>query len=189
MGVAIGGSFVWGALYTPASPLISDHAPTVQSQSESLGQRSLSPTKGTGNDEAFEIPYIGIKTGEALLALFTLLLWWSTRDLVLESRKTAERQLRAYISVEIGQFTLQNKVLRFEFRPVIVNNGETPASNVMIGSKLALVPPIIPPNFDYSVPKPDLAFASAVSWYEAAHSNHPSVDLPQPMQLGDILRR
>jgi hypothetical protein len=163
-----------------SSPPVPSQAPKVQPQSEACNGIDIDhPSANTPasviehcreqnaqprKDEAFEmIPYVGIRPGEGLLVLFTLLLWWSTRDLVVESRKTAERQLRAYISVEIGQHTLQNKALRFEFRPVVVNNGDTPASNVTIASNLGLVPPIIPPNFDYSAPKPDPATASVAT--------------------------
>jgi hypothetical protein len=45
-----------------------------------------------------ERTFIGIKPGEALLALFSVLLWLATRDLVATSKDAAQRQLRAYVS-------------------------------------------------------------------------------------------
>ncbi len=80
-----------------------EQTPHVQSQSEP-GNSSEQQSKGADatiiekgrkqqdnhrSDEAFEIPYIGIRTGEGLLVLFTLLLWWSTRALV----KNLEKRL------------------------------------------------------------------------------------------------
>lgn len=76
--------------------------------------------------------------------------------------------MRAYISVEPGQNTLQNRLLRFEFRPIVVNNGITPASNVRIASNLGLVSPVIPPNFNFSLAKPDENASVATI---AAHKN------------------
>jgi hypothetical protein len=139
-------------LFLPHPPLA--HAPNANTCGEACNSTGGVHSSDGRPDESFEIPYIGIKIGEALLALFTLLLWWSTRDLVKESRRTAERQLRAYLSVETGTVTFQRKALRFEFRPVVFNNGDTPASDVMIVSSLGLVHPQIPPNFDYTLPMP-----------------------------------
>jgi hypothetical protein len=96
-----------------------------------------------------------------VLAISTIGLWLATNKLweagerqLRHLSETAAMELRAYISVEFGQNTLQNKATRFEFRPVVVNNGSTPASDVRIASNLGLVPPAIPPNFDYEIPKP-----------------------------------
>ena len=45
-----------------------------------------------------------------LLAIATALLWWSTRELVTETRDTAQRQLRAYI----GPFSMEMTINPYE---------------------------------------------------------------------------
>ncbi len=91
-----------------------------------------------------------------VLAISTIGLWLATNRLWqagetqrLLAENTAERELRAYISVETGVYFRQDKSTRFEFQPVIVNNGATPAKNVRIQTNLGLVPVGIPENFDY----------------------------------------
>jgi hypothetical protein len=96
-----------------------------------------------------------------VLAVSTIGLWLATNKLweagerqLKHLGETAAMELRAYVSVENGANTLQFKATRFEFRPVVVNNGTTPAGNVTIASNLGLVSPIIPTNFDYELSKP-----------------------------------
>ncbi|MER8708005.1 hypothetical protein NKH49_20950 [Mesorhizobium sp. M1088] len=100
-----------------------------------------------------------LKITDTLLVLFTLLLsfatgalWWSTRKLVQGADRTAERQLRAYISVDNGPIAFrQAKRALFEFRLHITNNGLTPANNVRIISNVAITNSNIPIGFDYSL--------------------------------------
>jgi hypothetical protein len=94
-----------------------------------------------------------------VLAVSTIGLWLATNKLwragevqKLLAEDTAERQLRAYVSVESGLVIKQKGNLRFEFRPVIVNNGNTPAKDVRIVSNMGIVPPAVPDSFDYSLP-------------------------------------
>lgn len=64
------------------------------------------------------------------------------------------QQMRAYIAVEIGTATYQDKNLRFAANPVLVNSGYTPARNVSYSAKAAIlsienIPPqdlVIPEN-------------------------------------------
>jgi hypothetical protein len=94
-----------------------------------------------GNNEASEFWTIlgrRLKITDTLLVAFTFTLWWATRDLVVGSERTAKRQLRAYISVEMGTNFRQNRRVRFEFRPIVNNNGQTPANEVKILSKIQL---------------------------------------------------
>jgi hypothetical protein len=60
--------------------------------------------------------------------------------------RNGRRQLRAYLPVEPGTTFRQSKKHRakFEFRPTVVNNGQTPASNVKILSKVDFGSPSIP---------------------------------------------
>jgi hypothetical protein len=85
-----------------------------------------------------------------LMANFLLVL--AVLSQVGEARKSSERQLRAYISVEPGITLRQNQKLhtRFEFRPNIINNGRTPAGNVRVLSRTEFGTGMLPSNFDYT---------------------------------------
>lgn len=98
-----------------------------------------------------EITFLGLKLSEMLLVFVTGLLWISTRDLVVANETTAKRQLRAYLSVEAGIYFRQNKRLRFEFRPNLINTGQTPAKRVRIVSNMNLASPQIPSNFIFTL--------------------------------------
>jgi hypothetical protein len=59
--------------------------------------------------------------GEAITAFFTLVLgistvalWWSTRDLVQGANKTAERELRAYVYLDVT-------IKRYPLPPAVAN--------------------------------------------------------------------
>jgi hypothetical protein len=113
---------------------------------ENQGQR--------GSEGAAEVSIFGIKPGEWLLSIVTLMLWGATVGLVRGADKTASAQLRAYISVETGANIRQSRRrrLQFEFRPVLRNNGLTPARNVRIISLIDVVPPVVPLGFNYAIP-------------------------------------
>jgi hypothetical protein len=73
------------------------------------------------------------------------------------AERTAQRQLRAYITVEIGSGCNQGgkRKLFFEFRPVIKNVGQTPAYDVEVISKVSVMPLPIPADYNFSlVPSP-----------------------------------
>jgi hypothetical protein len=55
-------------------------------------------------------------------------------------------QMRAYLSVEVGEATYQerDKAYRFEARPFIVNSGNTPAHKVRFWAKAAILPVPLP---------------------------------------------
>jgi hypothetical protein len=79
-----------------------------------------------------------------LLALTTGLLWWSTRDLVLDARDTAQRQLRAYIGpfgMELTVYPFESGgsafIAHIEFR----NFGKTPAYDLAVSSNAKIDDP------------------------------------------------
>jgi hypothetical protein len=80
-----------------------------------------------GGEHAAEVTILGVKPGEWMLSIVTLMLWGATLGLVRGADKNAERQLRAYVS------TVQGRVTRFTLdEPVqilvtIKNSGQTPA--------------------------------------------------------------
>lgn len=124
-----------------------EHSPAPQENK--AGQ----PQRQNGSEHASETTILSIKPGEWLIGIITWMLWYATFKLVRGADRTAERQLRAYISVETGANLRQSRRRKtiFEFRPVVRNNGTTPANNVRIVSRVGLVPPDIPANFDYTL--------------------------------------
>jgi hypothetical protein len=128
-----------------------DHAPGELSSAPMGADRKQQAEHRREN--APEITFLGIKPGEWLLAIVTWMLWLATARLVNDGKRTAERQLRAYVSVESGGMLRQSqkKRMRFEFRPNVINNGQTPANDVRIVSFLRIGAPAIPDNFDYNL--------------------------------------
>jgi hypothetical protein len=66
------------------------------------------------------------------------------------SRDTAKRQLRAYLSVVIGEAIYQEKrkapldALKFEARPLLLNTGQTPAHKISFKARAAIFPVPLP---------------------------------------------
>jgi hypothetical protein len=92
----------------------------------------------------------------ALLFFATLALWLSTRNLVRGADKTAERQLRAYLSIE--PVSLRDFVAGR--RPMVVfivkNIGQTPAHRVRIIGDMDIFPhPLINNQPDLVIPDPN----------------------------------
>ena len=69
-------------------------------------------------------------------------------------RENAARQLRAYISILPGAVIEQdrNTDIKYEIQPVVRNGGFTPASNVIIYSKVDILPDPLPVNFNFVLP-------------------------------------
>lgn len=143
--------------------------PEHSQQSANHNEHEYCPTFFAGSLIVFERGFEWIKhddNDKAVVAGFTIVLAISTIGLWIVTHSlwragetqrnlaedTAERQLRAYVSVEAGQNGRQRKGYKFDFRPVLINNGLTPAADVQIISNVGVVPPLIPSNFDYSLP-------------------------------------
>jgi len=62
----------------------------------------------------------------ALLFLATAALWWSTRRLVKSAKRSAERQLRAYVTLEGGHIQIINNGAAVEVGVTFKNSGQTP---------------------------------------------------------------
>jgi hypothetical protein len=117
------------------------------------------------NEDHVHGEILGVKYGEWLLFAATLGLWFATWQLVKGTDRTAERQLRAYVSVEPGdgfRQSIKRKSL-FEFRPIIVNNGSTPAKDVTVNSNVGITAPNIPANFDYGLARRPNPLASVTT--------------------------
>ena len=86
-----------------------------------------------------------------LLVFATVYLVRATNRLWVGAEESAQRQLRAYISVLTGAGWRQGQTrgLRFEFRPVIKNVGQTPAYDVVIARNIKFVAQTDIESFDY----------------------------------------
>jgi hypothetical protein len=77
----------------------------------------------------------------------------ATLDVVKVMEQTAQRQLRAYVSVVLDQLVPQNRVTdyRFEIRMKVRNTGQTPAHAVNIRGRLGIFPYPLPDNVDLAI--------------------------------------
>jgi hypothetical protein len=71
-----------------------------------------------------------------------------------ESRRSSERQLRAYLSVVVGAGIYQERLkgLRFEARPIILNNGATPAYKVRFSAVARIIPDKLAATYEFKMP-------------------------------------
>ena len=117
-----------------------------------------------GGDETSEFWTVNgrrLKVTDSLLVVFTfllfvatVLLWWSTNRLVRGAEDTAERQLRAYVTVksirEEPQLSVKDGlVLTWQFQVIWQNTGQTPANEFMNAIAAQYFKPKIPENFDF----------------------------------------
>lgn len=102
----------------------SEHSPALRASPSDEQEREHS------GEHASEVTILGIKPGEWLLSIVTLMLWGATVRMVRSADRTAERQLRAYI--DIRQSVVENFVPGEEPLTTITfrNVGQTPALNV-----------------------------------------------------------
>jgi hypothetical protein len=87
-----------------------------------------------------------------VLAVATIILAGFTIDLAFTSRKTAKRQLRAYVAargISVYGFGPDLPV-RIGFR--MINHGQTPAYDVSHASAIEILPHPLPPNFQLPTP-------------------------------------
>jgi hypothetical protein len=83
----------------------------------------------------------------AILAIIT----WRIVSLGKDQSETTRKQLRAYLSIVIGQATYQDDArnIRFEAKPLLINNGETPAYNVRVRIKADILTDSVSKNFTF----------------------------------------
>jgi hypothetical protein len=77
------------------------------------------------------------------------------REILSRQKTISELQLRAYLSVVIGGGVYQerDKNLRFEARPILLNNGNTPAQKISHKIRAAILP--VPLPADYVLDRPE----------------------------------
>jgi hypothetical protein len=92
--------------------------------------------------------------GHNLLELGTIALASFVLIQIIDNRKSDERQLRAYISIKKGNEFRQGGVkgLKFEFRPIIFNSGQTPAYDMYAVSFIKFMSLQEATTYDFNVP-------------------------------------
>ena len=94
----------------------------------------------------------GVATFAVLLTLF-FIAWQAIlmRHSVSAADEASKRELRAYLAVVIGSALYQQKRsankggdLKFECRPILINNGRTPARKIIFKSRAAILPIPLP---------------------------------------------
>jgi hypothetical protein len=142
------------------------------------------PNNGGGTE--FWPPFFGyrLKVTDTLVALFTfglfvatLFLFRATQKLVVGAQETAQRQLRAYVSVkEIVMDALRNPphyglqgevqpgaIHSFRFSVIVENTGQTPTRHSLININWQVRPDVLPATFDYPDGEPEIAVIGARS--------------------------
>jgi hypothetical protein len=103
----------------------------------------------------FQLIHISNKYNGLITAIATVLLAVITCGLVLLGRdqsRTSRAELRAYLSVTIGAAIFQDDRLRFEGKPTVVNNGQTPAYNVRYSIRSEILTESIAANYIFTAP-------------------------------------
>jgi hypothetical protein len=106
----------------------------------------------------------------ALLVLVTALLWWSTRDLVLEGRETAQRQLRAYVAILGGGMMPNQDGSAIHVWVDLENSGQTPGYAFSTWIKARVDLPNAQP-FNDEMPVTDREGVSIIGSKAKAHLN------------------
>jgi hypothetical protein len=93
-----------------------------------------------------------------ITALATILLAVITLGLILggiDQQRTTRAQSRAYLMSVVGSQFRQGGVrgLKFEFRPVVLNTGQTPAYDVQVASKILFLSSDEAAAFDFRLPR------------------------------------
>jgi hypothetical protein len=84
----------------------------------------------------------------ALLALATLLLWWSTERLVAGAEDSSVRQLRAYVEASPSFVEGLRNNASVEVKLTYVNHGLTPAEKMIVSGQVEVLPYPLPHDFE-----------------------------------------
>jgi hypothetical protein len=98
---------------------------------------------------------IGNDYGVAITALATGLLaviTWRLVALGREQSNTTRAELRAYLSVVVGAGVYQDDKCKFEAKPGIINNGQTPAYNVRYRAKAEILSDSVAVSYTFTAP-------------------------------------
>ena len=96
-----------------------------------------------------------IKVTDSLLVLFTFLLWIATRRLVVEADEASLRELRAYVSAQIGSFGRISPSENILVGIFVLNGGKTPAYSCRFSGDIFFADHPLPVDFRFPrIPTP-----------------------------------
>lgn len=122
----------------------------------------------------------------AILGVGTFLLWSATRNLVKGAKHTAERQLRAYINIDIEKIDLSTTALT-EVVLRVTNVGQTPAYELVANSWVDLRPWPYSPNGRFEgPPDPNLPAKSIINPSQARRFKTGSARPLTEQELADV---
>ncbi len=141
-------------------PAAIPQAPSRSLQNDAEAKAGQSQEEGT----EFWPPFYGVrlKITDSLLALFTLLLWWSTARLVRGADKTAERQLRAYVTSNHWSLAEQTSTTMLQVQIAAFNTGQTPAYDIYLFAKCDVFPYPLPKDTSFPEFTDDVRSVSTV---------------------------
>jgi hypothetical protein len=130
-------------------------------------QRCGEPKAQHRGENGTDVSVLGIKPGEWLLAVIIWMLWFTTRNLVGDTRQSSERQLRAYVGIENIEIDCPNlsnlNYVKYVPSPgtmspdviniTVKNFGTTPANKVHVLANWGGIQfgARLPDNFDFPV--------------------------------------
>jgi hypothetical protein len=103
-----------------------------QQQQGSPAQKEKADKPQNEHRDEIASDIFGIRPGEWLLGLVTLMLWIATARLVKGTEATAERQLRAYVYIRKTNYAEPTTDAPWTIKFRIENFGQTPAHNVRV---------------------------------------------------------
>ncbi|MGH9781170.1 MAG: hypothetical protein ACRD33_05065 [Candidatus Acidiferrales bacterium] len=189
---------VFGATLTPSYQQCEGSYQTRSSGTKnnnlSLGVPTSGPTTKGGFARFMRCQGVAIDANNATLtAIATVFLtvitgvmaWLAYRQNV-----TARAELRAYVSVEPSSTPgfRQRPGLLFEFRPDIVNNGQTPANRVQVISRIDVSPFNVPSNFVYRIPPNPPGRTKSVLTLGAAQKRFHNCIMPRRVTWNEMRR-
>jgi hypothetical protein len=162
-------------------------------------QRNQSPFSGTQFRVFMRCEGVAIDANSgtltAVATVFLTIITGVLAWLAYKQNVTTQAELRAYISVEIATLPIirqsQRHQLHFEFRPEIVNNGQTPAKEVSVISRADIGPFQPPANFYYRMPAPPAGQPRSVTTIGVGQKRFHNCILPRfltPTELRDVYK-
>lgn len=132
---------------TQQSPIFIERIQSADEQKQAKEEATNKDAESIWERRA-QIANIVIAAFTVVLACVTAGMWWVGRD-------TARRQLRAYLTVLVGNARYQDKQLRFEALPLIFNTGQTPAYKVKYWARADVFPFPLPDEVILGIPDND----------------------------------
>jgi hypothetical protein len=114
----------------------------------------------------------------------------TNKEIAARQKILGELQLRAYVSVVIGDAIYQDRAegLRFEGRPLLVNNGHTPADKVVHTSRSAILPVPLPSDFVFPDPPAATSDENMIGPHQTRILSGVVEDYCDDVEVGNIKR-